>query len=51
MATKIDVTYDKVSDRWKATCPHCGRIVARSKREAAEHAMTVHRIYEHEEQL
>lgn len=40
--------YDRVSDRWKIEC-HCGRIVARAKREAAEHAMAQHRAYEHGE--
>ena len=48
--TKFELTYDRVADRWKAYCPHCGKIFARAKREAAEHVMTQHLAYEHGEQ-
>lgn len=47
MKTKVEIVYDPVVKRWKATCPHCGRIVARAKREAAEHNMSQHLAYEH----
>jgi hypothetical protein len=48
---KVEAYRDPVAKRWKTECPHCGKIIARSKLEATEHAMTVHRVYEHEEQL
>lgn len=48
MPKAISVEYDPVAKRWKATCPHCGRIVARAKREAAEHNMAQHVAYEHD---
>lgn len=54
MATaKVEAYWDPVAKRWKTECPHshCGKIIARSKRETAVHAMTVHRIYTHEESL
>lgn len=46
-ATKPPTIYDATAKRWKAVCPHCGRVVARAKRESAAHNMLVHLAYEH----
>lgn len=47
---KTSPEYDPVVKRWKAHCPHCGKIYARAKREAAEHVLAQHLSYEHEVQ-
>jgi hypothetical protein len=37
--------YDPVVKRYKATCPSCGWIATRAKRESAEHNLAQHLNY------
>lgn len=41
-------TYDPVTKRYRAACPHCDYVVVRAKRESAEHVLSLHVIYSHE---
>ena len=43
----ITAQYDPVIRRYRATCPDCGYVAVRAKREAAEHALHQHVAYEH----
>lgn len=40
--------YDPVVKRYRATCPVCGYVAIRAKREAAEHVRDQHTTYTHE---
>jgi hypothetical protein len=46
-ATKIQIEYDGVLRRYRATCPVCGYVAVRSKREAAAHIIVQHVAYTH----
>jgi len=45
---KLDTVYDPVIGRWRSTCPVCGFVAVRAKREAAEHVASQHLAYEHD---
>lgn len=40
--------WDPIVKRYKAPCPYCGWFAARTKMEAAEHALAQHAIYQHD---
>lgn len=45
---KIETTYDPVIKRYRGTCPVCGYVAVRAKREAAQHAAEQHATYAHD---
>ena len=40
-----DVSFDPVLRRYRATCPTCGYVAVRAKREAAVHVLSQHLAY------
>jgi hypothetical protein len=44
---KLETAYDPVVRRYRSTCPLCGYVAVRAKREAAEHITSQHVAYEH----
>lgn len=49
MTAVPEAVYDPVLKRYRATCPHCGYVSVRAKREAAEHNLSTHLAYQHDE--
>lgn len=45
---RLDATYDPVVKRYRATCPTCGYVAVRAKREAAIHVLSQHVTYTHD---
>ncbi len=45
--TDTDTVYDSKAKRYQCHCMHCGYVVVRAKREAAEHAGFQHVVYAH----
>lgn len=41
----VRAAYDPVTKRYRATCPHCGYVAVRAKRESAEHTLSLHVIH------
>lgn len=46
--TVFDIVFDPAERRFRATCPVCGFVAVRAKREAALHYLVQHLAYEHD---